>query len=245
MNLAQFYFLAELNDFLPKKRKNSPFSHKFEEHQTIKHVIESLGVPHSEVNHLRANDRGVDFTYHIHDGDLVTIFPVSSPLGPQDIPLQSQPQSVSRFVLDNHLGRLVAYLRMLGFDTLYRNDYQDEELAQVASQESRTLLTRDRRLLMRNAIQSGYCIRHLDPQGQLIEVVQRFDMSGRIKPFQRCLRCNHPLEPISKEVVLPRLQPHTRLYFDVFHICAACNQIYWKGSHYDHMQSLLIKISEK
>lgn len=245
MSSADFIFYAELNDFLPKKWQNTSFLVAFEDHQTVKHVIECLGVPHIEINHLRANDRAVDLSYHIHDGDLVAVFPVSSAPGPGDIVLQADPGSISSFVVDNHLGRLAAYLRMLGFDTLYSNDYQDEELARIASQEKRTLLTRDRRLLMRNAILSGYCIRHLDPQGQLIEVVQRFAMQGRILPFQRCLRCNHLLEPVSKEVVLPRLEPLTRLYYDEFHICPACNQIYWKGSHYEHMHGLLLKLSEK
>ena len=245
MKSAEFIFLAELNDFLPKKWQNISFRYSFEEHQTIKHVIECLGVPHNEVNHLRANDLAVDFSYHIQEGDQISVFPVSMPAGAQDILLQIKPEPVSSFVLDNHLGRLAAYLRMLGFDTLYSNDYQDEELALIASQENRTLLTRDRHLLMRNAILSGYWVRHQDPQGQLIEVVQRFAMRGRIQPFQRCLRCNHLLEPVSKEVVLARLEPLTRIYYDEFHICPACNQVYWKGSHYEHMQGLLLKLSEK
>lgn len=242
MNAGDFTFYAELNDFLPKQRQNISFRYAFEDHQTVKHVIECIGVPHNEVNHLRANNQAVDFSYHIHDGDLVAVFPISSVPGPRDIVLQADPGSISSFVLDNHLGRLAAYLRMLGFDTLYRNDYQDEELAMVASQQVRTLLTRDQHLLMRNAILSGYWIRHQDPLGQLIEVVQRFKLTGRTHPFLRCLRCNHILEPVSKEVVLPRLKPLTRLYFDEFHICPACSQIYWKGSHYDHMQELLSKL---
>ena len=245
MKSAEFIFLAELNDFLPKKWQNISFRYSFEEHQTIKHVIECLGVPHNEVNHLRANDLAVDFSYHIHEGDQISVFPVSMPPGAQDILLQIKPESVSSFVLDNHLGRLAAYLRLLGFDTLYSNDYQDEELARIASQENRTLLTRDRHLLMRNAVLSGYWVRHQDPQGQLIEVAQRFAMPGRIQPFQRCLRCNHPLEPVSKELVLARLKPLTRIYYDEFHICPACNQVYWKGSHYERMQGLLLKLSEK
>jgi uncharacterized protein with PIN domain len=243
MNVASFTFFAELNDFLPRKRQNTTFSYSFEDHQTIKHVIECLGVPHNEVNHLRADGRPVDFSYHIHDGEHVTAFPISAPPVPGDILLQVDPDSISTFVLDNHLGRLAAYLRMLGFDTLYRNDYQDEELATDANHQSRTLLTRDQHLLMRNAIRNGYWIRHQDPQRQLVEVVKRYRLSDRIQPFLRCLRCNHLLEPVSKEQVLPRLQPLTRLYFDEFHICPACNQIYWKGSHYEHMLEMLSKLS--
>jgi uncharacterized protein with PIN domain len=244
MNAAQFSFMDELNDFLPTKWKKISFRYAFEDHQTIKHVIEALGVPHCEVNHLRVDDRGVDFHYHIKDGEQVVVFPISSRPGPQDILLQTEPASVSHFVLDNHLGRLAAYLRMLGYDTLYRNDYQDDELAQIASEQGRTLLTRDRRLLMRNAILSGYWMRRQDPRAQLVEIVRRYEMRGRMQLFQRCLRCNHILEAVSKEAVLPRLEPLTRLYFDEFHICPACQQIYWKGSHYDHMLNLIVKLSE-
>ncbi len=243
MNLAQFTFLGELNDFLPPTLQNTAFGYSFEDHQTIKHVIESIGVPHTEINHLRVNDSPVDFAFHATNGDQVIVFPISFKPEAGDIILQSDPGQASTFILDNHLGRLAAYLRMLGFDTLYRNDYQDEELAQVASQENRTLLTRDRRLLMRNAIPSGYWIRHQDPQSQLGEVCRHFALPGRISPFQRCLRCNHPLEPVSKEEILSRLEPLTRLYFDEFHRCPACDQIYWKGSHYDRMQTLLAKLS--
>ncbi len=245
MRQALFTFHAELNDFLPRHRQNISFSYAFEDHQTVKHVIESLGVPHNEVNHIRLNGRGIDFTYHVDDGDQVAVFPASAPRVPQDILLQIDPASVSTFLLDNHLGRLAAYLRMLGFDSLYRNDYQDDELAWVASQQDRTLLTRDQHLLMRNAIQSGYWVRHQDPQQQLIEVVRRYRLASRIQPFRRCLHCNHPLEPVSKEAVLPRLEPLTQLYFDEFHICPACKRIYWKGSHYEHMQELLAKFSNE
>lgn len=242
MNQALFSFQAELNDFLPNKLRGVIFSYPFEDHQTIKHVIESMGIPHCEVNHLRINECAVNFSARIGNGDMVSIYPVSQPAGSQDIVLQPKPDTVDSFLLDNHLGRLASYLRMLGFDTLYQNDYQDDELAEIASHENRTLLTRDRRLLMRNSILSGYCIRHLDPRGQLMEVNQRFSLASRAQPFLRCLRCNHLLDPISKDAVLSRLEPLTRQYFDDFHICPACNQIYWKGSHYDRMVKLVSEL---
>ena len=141
-----------------------------------------------------------------------------------------------RFVLDNHLGRLAAYLRMLGFDSLYRNNYNDEELVETSQREERILLSRDRRLLMRKAVSHGYCLRSLDSLEQLTEVIQRFDLTSRIMPFHRCLRCNHPLEPVAKEAVLDRLELLTKLYFNEFQICPACKQIYWMGSHYEKMQ---------
>ena len=146
---------------------------------------------------------------------------------------------MARFVVDNHLGRMAYYLRMLGFDTLYRNDYQDDELAQTAEQEGRILLTRDRRLFMRNQVQRGYWVRSLSPRQQILEVVQRYNLKAQITPFRRCIRCNGILQLVSKEAVLDRLEPLTRLYFDDFRICPDCQQVYWKGSHYERMRQFI------
>lgn len=198
----------------------------------MKHLAESLGVPHPEIGRVQVNGQEEALNVITQDGDHVEVYPI--PDGYVGEP---------RFVLDNHLGRLAAYLRMLGFDCLYYTDYDDEQLAEIAGREGRILLSRDRRLLMRKAVADGYCLRSLDSVEQLTEVVQRFDLSQRATPFHRCLRCNHLLEPVSKEAVLDRLEPLTKQYFDEFHICPACGQIYWKGSHYDRMQKLVERIA--
>jgi uncharacterized protein with PIN domain len=238
---ATFYFHAELNDLLSHNRRGIAFPCQFEPHQTVKHLVESLGVPHTEIGRILINGLPVDFAYRPQDGDRVEVYSAVTPDGPSDV---LHPPGELHFVLDNHLGRLAVYLRMLGLDTLYRNDYHDDELAEVAAQEQRILLTRDRRLLMRKAVVYGYCVRQLDPQQQIIEVVRRFGLASQVRPFQRCLLCNHPLQPVSKQAVLDRLEPLTKLYYDEFHICPACDQIYWKGSHYEHMQELLERIQE-
>jgi len=144
-----------------------------------------------------------------------------------------------RFVLDCHLGRLTAHLRMLGFDCLYQNDFDDPTITKIAIQEERILLTRDRRLMMRKAIQYGYCLRSLNSLEQLTEVLQRFELTDEIQPFHRCIRCNHPLESVEKEAIMERLEPLTKKYFNDFHICPACKQIYWKGSHYEKMRDMI------
>ena len=116
------------------------------------------------------------------------------------------------------------------------------ELAQVADAEGRILLTRDRRLLMRKAVRYGCCLRSTDPREQLIEVVRRYGLADQARPFRRCLRCNQPLEAVSKDEIIDRLQPLTRLYFEEFSICPGCHQVYWKGSHYDHMRELIAQL---
>jgi uncharacterized protein len=233
MSTAHFLFLGRLNDFLPQNQREQFIRVEFRGRQSIKHLAESLGVPHPEMGQVRINGREAILSTITQDGDQVQIHPI-----PDGFP--GEP----RFLLDNHLGRLAAYLRMLGFDCLYRNDYSDEELAEILQKEERILLTRDRRLLMRKVVIHGYCPRSLDSLEQLTEVIQRFDLAKRAVPFHRCLRCNHPLENIAKEAVLDRLEPLTKRYFDEFMICPNCKQIYWKGSHFERMQGLIQQITE-
>lgn len=233
MSTAHFLFLGRLNDFLPRDRREQSIPVEFRGQQSIKHLAESLGVPHPEIGRVQVNGQEGTVSTITQDGDRVHLHPV-----PDGCPFEP------RFLLDNHLGRLASYLRMLGFDCLYENDYRDEELAGILQREERTLLSRDRRLLMRKVVTHGYCPRSLDSRQQLIEVIQRFDLVQWIVPFHRCLRCNHPLETVSKEAVLDRLEPLTKLYFDEFQICPACKQIYWKGSHYERMQAIVEELTK-
>lgn len=228
---ATFTFVGDLNDFLPHSRKNTPFILEFAPHQSLKHLIESLGVPHTEFEQVLVNEQAVDASIRLQDGDQVTVYPADSRL-------EGEPC----FILDNHLGRLATYLRMLGLDCLYRNDYQDDELARVAIKEERVLLTRDRRLLMHKEIRRGYCIHQIDPRLQAAEVLRRFKLVGQLKPFQRCLRCNNPLQVVQKPEIIERLEPLTKKYYDEFRLCPACNQIYWKGSHFEHMQAMILEM---
>ena len=231
MSTASFTILGRLNDFLTLAQKGQTLRVDFRERQSVKHLAESLGVPHPEIGLVQINGRDGTLDTITQDGDGVVIHPV-----PDGCPVEA------RFVLDNHLGRLAAHLRMLGFDCWYRNDYNDEQLAEDAQREGRILLSRDRRLLMRKTVAYGYCLRSLEPSQQLAEVIGRFQLVDQIVPFHRCIRCNHPLEAVPKEAVLARLEPLTRLYFDEFQICPACEQIYWKGSHYERMQKLIEQI---
>ena len=233
MSTAEFYFHGRLAFFLSRDHRDHPITVHFQGRQSVKHLAESLGAPHAEIGRIRVNGRDEALGRITQDGDRVEVHPIENgcPIEP-------------RFVLDCHLGRLTAHLRMLGFDCLYQNSYDDSELAGIAGREGRILLTRDRRLLMRKIVTHGYCLRSLDSLEQVKEVIQRFELTDKARPFHRCLRCNHPLEPVEKDAILGRLEPLTRQYFDEFHMCPACEQIYWKGSHYERMQSLITKIAE-
>jgi len=232
MSMAYFDLQPELHCFLPRDKRNVTIALAFKGRQSLKHLIESLGVPHTEVGQVTVNGqaRGLDSVPHNGDRIEVRAAAPGCPIEP-------------RFLLDSHLGRLAAYLRMSGFDCLYNNDYHDDEIAGILAEDARILLTRDRRLLMRKVVQYGYCLRSLEPPQQLTEVVRRFDLADKIRPFHRCLRCNHPLQPVSKETVLDRLEPLTKIHFDEFHLCPACDQVYWKGSHVERMGRLIESVS--
>lgn len=237
-------FFGDLNDFLPAERREKAFACPLKGTPTIKHVVEAHGVPHTEIGCILVNGSPVEAGYLVRPGDRIEVFPprFSGDNQPGGAP-SPLPGLEARFVLDNHLGRLATYLRMLGFDVLYRNDFQDEDLVRIASQERRILLSRDRRLLMRKAVLYGCCLRSLEPEAQVVEVLRRFALFEKIAPFRRCLRCNHPLQPVTKQAVLSRLEPLTRLYYDEFHLCPACDRIYWKGSHYERMLRLIERIA--
>jgi len=237
---ATFRFYAELNDFLPPEKRQREITYRFVTPAAVKDAIESLGVPHPEVELILANGESVGFGYLVQAGDRVSVYPMFeavdiTPL----IKLRPHPLRDIRFVLDVHLGRLAAYLRAMGFDTLYRNNFEDEELAQISSREHRILLTRDRGLLKRSIVTHGYCLRTTNPRDQLHEVINRFDLRRLVKPFSRCTRCNGRLEAVDKQSILHRLPPKTRDYYHEFYRCAGCQQIYWPGSHYQRMRQFI------
>jgi uncharacterized protein with PIN domain len=243
MARADFCFHAELNHFLSPNKRQVSFPYYFKERASIKDTIESLGVPHPEIEAILVNTKAVDFSYIVQDGDSIQVYPVSASkeiLSP--ISLRPQLPTILRFVLDVHLGKLAASVRMLGFDTLYRNDYDDQELAQISASEQRILLTRDKGLLMRSLVTFGYYVRATNPEQQIVEVMRRYDLFNKVLPFQRCIRCNGLLEPVEKEAIIDQLPQKTRIAIDEFHRCRECSQIYWRGSHYEKMQNFIEEV---
>jgi hypothetical protein len=237
MPVANFRFYAELNDFLPPERRFTEFAYGFLDVATVKDRIESFGVPHTEVDLVLVNGQSVDFGRRVQDGDRISVYPVFEAFDIAGLTrLRPEPLRDPRFVLDVHLGRLAAYLRMLGFDSLYRNRCADECLAEVSRDERRILLTRDVGLLKRSAVTHGYYLRATQPREQLTEVVGRFDLGRLAKPFSRCLQCNALLARAGKEQVRDRLPAQVALLHDEFQRCPECGRVYWKGGHFRRMR---------
>lgn len=236
----------ELNDFLPENQRGKVIICTTNDNPSVKHLIESQGIPHPEIGQILVNNVPVDFNYQVRSGDSIEVFPASPQLDRLSGLYSGGDMTIQPcFILDNHLGKLAIYLRIFGFDANYRNDFQDNELAQITSDTDRILLTRDRRLLMRKTIRFGYWVRSLEPQTQLIEIISRFGLKEFVTPFNRCLRCNASLESVSKEAIIDRLEPLTKRYFKEFRICPNCDRIYWKGSHYERMVKLIDRVEAK
>jgi len=238
-----FRFYGNLNDFLPKTQRNVWVAQQMAEHAAVKHPLEAMGVPHPEVDAILVNRAPVDFSYHLQDGDRVEVYPAEVVhLLPHHLPLRSPTPTPVSFVADTHLGQLAAYLRMLGFGTLYRNDYDDAQLAEITATTARVLLTRDRGLLKRRMVVYGYCVREVDPRRQIVSVLRRYQLGACAQPWRRCTHCNGLLRRVDKQVILAYLQPKTRRYYDDFEQCDTCGQVYWQGSHFAQMAALVESI---
>jgi len=245
MSQVQLRFYEELNDFLAPALRKVTILHAFERRASVKDMIESFGVPHTEVDIILINGDSVDFSYIVQDGDYISVYPVFEGLDVSPlVRLRPAPLRSPAFVLDSNLGRLARYLRLLGFDCLYQNDYDDETVANIADQEQRIVLTRDRALLQRRIITRGYFVREVRPRLQVKEVLARFDLYRLITPFSRCTRCNGDLQTVNKQAIEERLEPKTRKYFDTFRICTSCGQIYWQGSHHARSLRLIDELKE-
>ncbi len=245
MNTAYFRFYEELNDFLPPEHRKQAVRYSFASNPGIKDPIEALGIPHPEIELIVVNGRSVGFDYRLRDGDRVAVYPMFESLDVTSlVRLRDAPLRRTAFVLDVNLGKLARRLRLCGFDAEYRNDYSDRDVVNIGVRNRRIILTRDRRLLYHKDITHGYWVRETDPDSQLKEILSRFDLSGRIHPFHRCIECNGEIESVAKDTVLDRLEPLTRQHFEDFYRCIDCDKVYWKGSHYEHMISRLRALTE-
>lgn len=239
-NTIRFY--EELNDFLPKEKRKVRFEHEFFGQESVKDLIEALGVPHTEVDMILVNGSSVNFDYILQDKDDISVYPVFESFDIKNVQhLRPEPLREPKFVLDVHLGKLARYLRMMGFDVYYTNDLSDEKIVEISLKERRTILTRDVGLLKRGKVTHGYFVRSNLVEKQVEEIVKRFQLENMINEFSRCIDCNSVLEPVEKQKVIDKIPPKVRKYYNEFFICPNCSKIYWKGSHVDDMLKVVNK----
>jgi uncharacterized protein with PIN domain len=239
---AEFRFYEELNDFLPAARRKRAFEHRFTGRPAIKDAIEALGVPHTEIDVILVDGRSVDFGHRLHGGERVAVYPMFerfdvAPL----VRLRPAPLRVTRFVLDVHLGTLARYLRLVGFDAAWRNDYDDPAIVDVAARERRIILTRDRGILRQTRVTHGYWLRSTEPVVQLEEVVRALDLGGQLRPYTRCLECNGSVEPLARPAAQTLVPPRVFANAPAFTRCVDCGRVYWPGSHQRSLDAIVAR----
>lgn len=240
---AQFNFFGNLNDFLSPGDQFKKINISLDGTPGIKDTIESFGIPHTEVDCILVNGDPVMFSYRLQDQDQVLVYPVRMCPDISEMHLLSTPPEI-KFILDVHLGKLARKLRLLGFDSLYKNDYSDEQIMYIAHSQKRIILTRDIGILKHKKVEFGYWVHSTDPDIQIGEIILRFDLCDKIKPFTRCISCNGILSGIPKLVIRDKLKARTREYYHRFSQCSICGKIFWEGSHYEKLKKVIASVCQ-
>ncbi len=236
-----------LNHCLKANYRYRRFSYTAKGHPAIKDTIEALGIPHTEVDVILCNGRAVGFYYQLREKDCFEIYPPRHPLTnslkSRVFHLQKYRSRFTQFVADGHLGKLVKYLRLLGVDVAYKNNFPDREIIKTAIEENRIVLTRDRGILKNKIIPKGCLIRSTNPWQQVKEVTERFNLTKRTRPFTRCLECNGLIKKTAKKRIANLIPPKTYSYYSDFYQCQKCQKIYWHGTHYEKLKKKVRKLS--
>ncbi|NMH99571.1 Mut7-C RNAse domain-containing protein [Pseudonocardia acidicola] len=219
----------ELWLFVGPRRRREQFEMTHDGTATLAHVVPALGVPLTEVGALLADGASVPPAHRPQPGSTITVRAVQRP--------QRVPGWDGRFVLDVHLGALARRLRILGLDTAYRNDADDDALVHQSTAEHRLLLTQDRGLLKRRALWAGAYVRGAHPGDQLTDVLGRF--APPLAPWTRCAGCNGELDAVDKREIADRLPPGTRRRYDRFTRCRECGRVYWRGAHSRRLDAIV------
>jgi uncharacterized protein with PIN domain len=242
---AVLRFYEELNDFLPEERRKRDFAIEIDRARSVKDAIESVGVPHPEVDLVLVDGRSVDFAHLLRGGERVAVYPMFESLDITPVlRLRPLPLRDPRFVADGHLGKLARHLRMAGFDTLCEIGWDDDQIVGISAVQKRTILTRDKAMLRRSDVERGYFVRAVESEAQLGEVLARMQLEGLLAPFTRCRECNVPLEDVPREAVIDRLPDKVRELYDRFKRCPGCDRVYWEGTHFQRLKEVLARLEK-
>jgi len=237
---VEIRFYAELNDFLPEERRQCAFVHGFFGTPSIKDTIEAIGVPHPEVDLILVDGRSVDFSHLLHGGERVAVYPMFERYDISPVTrLRPSPLRVTRFVADVHLGTLARNLRLMGFDTIWERDLTDDAIIDIADDQKRIILTRDKGILKNGRVTHGYWLRSTDPTQQLEEVIRALDLVGNIAPYTRCMECNGRLQSVRRSDVVRAVPLQVFLVYRDFKRCTNCQRIYWQGSHLNRLDQIV------
>ncbi|WP_173073009.1 Mut7-C RNAse domain-containing protein [Tenuifilum thalassicum] len=230
---------GSLNDFVAQELKQTNISVGFWGNPTIKDLVESVGVPHTEINLILANSCPVNFSYKPESGSRISCYPKFFFLKNSESCLQPQVPMPPKFICDAHLGRLASYIRLCGFDTLFNTTFEDRTIIKTSNSEERIILTRDKGLLRCGSARLGYFVRETKPILQLREVIEYFELKDYLAPFSRCSLCNGKITDIEKKEVVNKVLPTTYRCYEKFYCCTKCGHVYWEGSHFRRLKLTL------
>lgn len=150
-----------------------------------------------------------------------------------------------KFIVDNNVGKLAKWLRVMGYDTLFFDGSDDAHMIAVARAEGRVILTRDTQIMRRRVITSGQLkailIESDEPELQMHQVIDSLGLDRQFRPFTICLECNQLLEERSKQQVKELVPPYVFQTQNQYMECPACHRIYWRGTHWQAMTKKLTK----
>ncbi len=147
--------------------------------------------------------------------------------------------SAAKFIVDHNVGKLVRWLRMMGYDTLFFSGDDDSDMIAQALAEDRVILTRDTRIMERQLVTSGrlkaVLIDSEQPRQQMRQVLNFLGLDTRFQPFSRCLECNRLLVARNRQQVKERVPPYVWQTQEQYMECPGCGRIYWRGTHWQAM----------
>lgn len=234
LNKAFFKFIGNINDFLEEENKFKKIEYLFNNPPSLKDAIEALGVPHTEVSHIKMDGKSADFSERLTDKQEVEVYSLEKCRDKGLETFKYKPELI-RFIVDENVSKLSKYLRMMGFDSLIYYGISDKEIVDIAFEQERIILSRDIGLLKRKKAIYGYWLRSTKINEQILEIFQRYELISMIKPFSLCLVCNQNIYPVKKERIIHLLEKGTIKDYEEFYQCSDCEKVYWKGSHYQNM----------
>jgi sulfur carrier protein ThiS len=143
MGKALFRFYEELNDRLPPGQRKRDFEVALEGTETVREILEKMGVPPAEVDLLLANGQSVDLDYVLKEGDRISVYPVFERLDLTGVSrVREKPLRRLTFIVDRGLESVAESLKALGLDVTVGGHLGEEHILRMVKNEGRILLTR-------------------------------------------------------------------------------------------------------
>ena len=153
------------------------------------------------------------------------------------------------FFVDAMLGNIAKKLRLIGYDSKYFSDIDDEKLINIARNENRIIISKDQELIKKTQklrLNSIHITKNEEIE-QLLEIITRVNLKGiQIDGnTARCPKCNSLTKPIDRNSIKERIPQGVFNSNEKFWKCEYCNKFYWEGTHIKNLQKFVGNVNEK